>query len=216
MTRTDAVLRFAQKMIDNELAHHQEHRPEALAALPATELDGYKKGERIKAYSLADEIEDKSLCFLRHQRSGFDTHNTATRSLFFGITGIALPSTNRETDAVVRAYCGAETVARIEAQQKNERNAADTAKRLETQRKIDARKATLSAKVAANESIPGDDLAELCGMLGIELHPRTVGMLRKRVRSINANSASIVGKGLSNAAYHAYMNCATAIEKQSA
>lgn len=215
MTRTDVVLRFAQKMIDNELAFHREHRPEALAALPQNELEAFKKGERIKAYSLADEIENKSLCFLRHQRCGFDTHNTETRSLFFGITGIALPSTNRETDAVVRAYCG-EVCARIEEQQAAEREAKEKEKALAEQKKRDARKAQLSAKVAANESIPGDDLAELCGMLGIELHPRTVGMLRKRVRSINAHSASIVGKGLSDAAFHAYLNCATAIEKQPA
>jgi hypothetical protein len=209
-TRTEAVLRYADKIIENELAFHREYRPELLAALPVAELEAYKKGERIKAYSLADEIDDRQLCFLRHQRCGFDTSNNWTRRLFVDLTGIPLPSTNRETDIVLRQYCG-EVCVGIEAEQQREREAKEQAKQAAEQVKRDTIKAKLSARVAVNESISGEELAELCSMLGIELHPRTIGLLRKRVRAINSGSASIVGKGLSDAAYGAYLSCAARV-----
>lgn len=208
--RTAAIRRYADSKYRHEIDYQKQYNPERLAAVPQTELDRYRSECLANAEQVAAEIDDKTKCAVAFLRGRFHPSNDWSRRLFSDLTGIALPPTVAGTDTVFQAYCGAEIDAEHE-RKRIEQEAKESAAREAEQRKRDERKAKLSAKVAANESIPGDDLAELCGMLGIELHPRTIGTLRKRVRSINSQSATIVGKGLSDAAYHAYLSCAAAV-----
>jgi len=66
----------------------------------------------------------------------------------------------------------------------------------------------LKASVLEDKTIDAGQLIDLAKHLGIEIHSRTIGMLRKRVVSLNSSSARIRGKGLpSNSPYSLYKQC---------
>lgn len=116
------------------------------------------------------------------------TDNRVTRQLFTSLTGLTLPKTQRDTLAVLTAYIGTERVA--EHQRQKEQAEADA--KAERDRK---RIWYIVERFRSGETITGDELIDVSRWLGAEIHPRTVGMLRDKVRFIRKDGTANVKPG---------------------
>lgn len=96
--------------------------------------------------------------------------------------------------------------ARIE----RERKAAERAEReREAEKK---RLAELRLALSAGDPIDGSDLVDVARWLGIDVHPRTVGMLRQRIASVCANQCRFRGKAApAQSIYRLYRDCQESI-----
>lgn len=62
----------------------------------------------------------------------------------------------------------------------------------------------LAATVAAGEAVEGDQLLTLARHVGVDVNPRTAGLLRRRVAWIKAGTAGVTGKGGAGQAHAVY------------
>lgn len=91
------------------------------------------------------------------------------------------------------------------AAEKAEKQAADAAKAAEKERARVARVEGIIARIKNDEMVSGDELVDAARHLGIEVHIRTIGMLRERVKSINSGQAKITGeRSIGNSGYELY------------
>lgn len=106
------------------------------------------------------------------------TDNRVSRALFTAETGIVLPKTQRDSVKVLREYAGADRV-----------DAADRAKeQAEAERKADAERRRLAGIVErfrAGQDVTGAELVDGARACGHNPHPRTVGMVRDKVITLN-------------------------------
>lgn len=98
--------------------------------------------------------------------------NRVSRALFTAETGIAMPKTQRESLAVLVAYVGAEKVAEAD------RAKAD-AERLDAERKERDRIDRLTREFRGGLKVCGADLLVIARSMGVAVHPRTAGVLKK-------------------------------------
>lgn len=133
--------------------------------------------------------------------------NKIYRKIFTEETGVNLPNGANETRQVVASWIGED---KLDAYHQEK---ADKEKRIADEKaaKEAARLNVIHQKVRDDIPIDGDSLVDLCRYLGVELHPRTAGTLRKRVVEINSTAASVrkikQASGLSNEPYKAYVEC---------
>jgi hypothetical protein len=199
-----AVEQFAQSRYDDEMAYYREYRAEQLAKITPEQLAEYKEKLRSEAHQWVEIILDPDRMMERHSKGFLHPSNKNWRALFTAFTGVELPNTVAGTDAAFRKYIGHERYEaflqgrRDEREAKEQQRLADKA--AERQKRIDA----IAAKVKQGEYVSGDDLVDLLRHLEIDIHPRTVGTLRKRVVEIKADQARIRGRGLPNGMYHLY------------
>jgi hypothetical protein len=136
----------------------------------------------------------------------FHPDNNGYRKLFALVTGIELPDGSNATREAVAAYIGSEKFVALEA----ERAAVDAAKE---QKRIEEHKARMDSLAARlDDGIGGDELLELARHLNIDVHPRTAGMLRRRVWIIKDGTASVRKGGSVQSAFKVYKEVANALK----
>jgi hypothetical protein len=155
--------------------------------------------DELRKLTLRIDARDVSLL----HSATFHPSNKRYREFFTLQTGVALPNGATATHDAISKWIGAERLqahaSQVEAERarvEGEKSAAES-----------ARLAAIVEKIKRDEPIDGDSLIDACRFLGIEVHPRTAGTLRKRVVSINSSTARITGKGLSNEPYRLYRAC---------
>jgi protein required for attachment to host cells len=137
----------------------------------------------------------------------FHPDNKYSRRIFALVTGQQLPKGANDTHSVVLAYVGQEKLDALR-QEREDKERKRQEEQDARQREINER---IVARIRAGESVSGEELADAVRYLNIPAHPRTIGTLRKRVLSINADSAKVYKtktKGqLSNEPYNLYAAC---------
>lgn len=211
-TLKQIAIEFGDRAFDEEIEHYRRERPAQLAKVSPEELDAYRAKVREKWVGWAGEMTNHETLFARLASGMLHPSNKNWRAMFKQLTGVSLPATMAGTREAVRQFIGAETFDRMgqlrdadrerAQQEKHDKIKADAAARMS---KIIAE---ASDRVRAGDYIDGDTLVTLCRHLGIEVHPRTVSMLRKRVRSISAEQARIVGRDTGPMPYRLYQQCA--------
>lgn len=185
----------------------------------SSEIESDTDGRRIYA-SLFAEVEPGRLVqarFSNHQIerakqvvSSLQTWKDSIRaSLLIAVTnGLVLPGdavdfgfTQTEIDASHASY-----------EQRAERERGERAKReLERQQAELERQAKYIGEsrnsILSNSPVNGDTLVDVARSLSINVHPRTVGMLRKRVVCVNCDVGRITGKGSIQSAFSLYRQC---------
>ncbi len=130
----------------------------------------------------------------------FHPTNKYNRWLFTEVTGIDLPPGATATAETVKQWVGVDRLAAHDAeQQAAQRLIAENAARQEKER-LDA----LVQKIKENCTVGGGELAEAAKHVGIVVPPQTIGMLRRRVYSLNDHSASVRGGSCGNSPFNLY------------
>jgi hypothetical protein len=137
----------------------------------------------------------------------FHPSNRYYRKLFKIVTGIELPNGSNDTREAVIKWVGQDKIDALNKAKEDEK-AAERA--IEAQKEAE-RINNIKDKVIKDESITGDELVDLARSLNIEIHSRTVGMLRNRVRGINSSQARISGKSTGNSPWQLYKQVKDAI-----
>lgn len=202
---------FGNKAYDDEIAYHREHNPDRLDKTSQTDLDSYRdKVVGMWREVAADFCNHESL-FDRVKRGALHPSNKLWRAMFTRLTGVALPGTVSGTLNGVKSYIGEAEFNRMALERDSARQAEVDAREAKEKANADAKfQAIIDGAVVrmqAGESVDGETLVTVCRHLGIDVHPRTVGMLRTRVRQINAESARIIGRGIGSTPYDLYRQC---------
>lgn len=205
MTRDEAIKKYAETMIGYELEHYEKFQPERLKALSEEQITEWKQRMHASANKLADEIDAKHPDIVKRLCQGMvNPHNKTTRKLFVAITGIQLPVTSGGTEAALMASEWGPLMQAYwdEVQRRSDEEAA----RKKAEREAKELKAVLAALdlVRANEPVSGDSLVDVSRFLGIELHPRTIGTLRKRIGSIKDGQCRVYGRRVPDGVWAAY------------
>lgn len=186
---------YGNSMVDREIARHKKNCPERLAKVTADELQRYRESWVEIGAALANDIFSKSDNFIKRVEQGLlHPSNATSRKLFTDVTGVSLPKTVKGTQAAVAGYCGEQIAAYRAAlhaehqRQEAQRLAAENAKQAVIIAGIETR-------IIAGDFVSGDELVQIARHLEIEIHPRTVGTLRKRVVQVKAEQARITGRG---------------------
>jgi hypothetical protein len=195
------------RIVADELAEALKHETDRGRDVTESEKAAYCERRRSYWENVASWIKDKSEVYRKAQRGAFHRSNKNTRRIFTFITGIALPSTTRDTIATIRQYVGPDTIAMIEHEEWLEAEAAKAEREAERQAeaaKHAAEMEKLKAAILADSPITGSQLDELATYLDLEVHPRTIGSCRKNIVTINSNQARFYGKAFPEGARRVY------------
>lgn len=209
---TAAIQAYADGMLQHELDHIKQYQPERLAKVTPEATAALIERMTAQATATVAIIQDKQACFEKSLHGTFQTCNKLSRALFAAVTGLTLPKGEHATDAAIEAYCGAEAVAAVRAQRQA---AADERTRKEREEnEAIAAKELACIKSRFGTGITGDELLTLARHLGVEVHPRTAGMIRKRIVSIANGSARISGKRVTDDAWACWRACEAALSAE--
>lgn len=216
MNRQEAIQAYADWMIENELNHYRKYQPDRLATVTDEQMTAFRGGWLIKAGDVAATFDDKRAFWKSMNDGRYHPDNRASRRLFTAITGIDLPKTNAGTREVLRAFIGEESALAFEEEVRLAKEAREAEHVAKEAAKRDAYLSTIKAKFLAGGGVNGDELVDLARSLGIEIHPRSVGMLRKRVVWICEDKARIYKGGPIDSAYELYKEVKEAMAEQQA
>lgn len=192
--QTAAVRAHAERMIAQEYQFLRETQPARFAAATAEMRAEFEKRQHAEALRDASIILSPRHLWEVARRGAFHPSNKSWRALLGTLHGVQLPPGAGATHDAVRALVGPSwDVWENEKREAAER--AENEKREAAEVKERARIDVLKVKIAAGESVTGDELADVGRSLGIDIHPRTVGTLRKRVNWIGDSGARVTGKG---------------------
>lgn len=144
---------------------------------------GKLKGEIAK---IVQRILDRDVRLLEAET--FHPSNKMYRDIFSRVTGQTLPGSANETRQVVADYIGSDKLKAAE----DARAAVAAEKELAKQAAEAARLASIAKRF--DDQITGQELLDLARHHGIEVHPRTAGMLKSRVLSIGRDQARVTGR----------------------
>ena len=193
-----AIDRFTAARVQRDIARYQRQREEnpRFSELTDDRIAQHKAYTRQFAEELTAAILDRAaLC--KHIRTGtFHPRNPLLRALFAELTGITLPRTTGATKAALIDYIGRETFDAYARRREQECRAEEEAKCAAEQARQDERLAGILRDLRQGEDVTGPELVDAARALGIDVHPRTVGTLRRRVRLAGASGISYVGARL--------------------
>ena len=204
MTIQAAIEKIVARQIATELdrlAERNRPRPEA------AEIAAAKERAAARWQSVVDTFADKAATALGAESGRFHPSNKDTRALFATVTGIKLPATVGGTMAAIAEYVGEEGAKAIaDARQAYEERTAREreAREADIAAKHAKRIETIKTDILGGRPVSGEDLIDIARHLEIDVHPRTVGMVRNRVISISDGSARISGVGLSDSAWRLF------------
>lgn len=153
---------------------------------------------------LVESFKSKEATWEAYQRGRFSYSNKHSRALFEEATGISLGKSDASAKIALEAYVGADVIEARTQRLRSEYQARQQAAAEKEAKRRAEYIAALTTAIKADVAIEGTDLVEIARECGVEIHPRTVGTLRKRVLSINSCSARIRGKQLPNSVYGLY------------
>lgn len=198
-----AVSAYAEKRIAMELERYRNmhNGAERLAAITPDVMAEWKQGMYDESAETAERwLTDARFLYDRFRNGLFHPDNRNSRNLLSGLFGVTLPTKRADLrDVIRRDVIGCELFDSFVAD--DEREAAEAEREAAEQEAEAERKRVrklLSAvvpQIVAGHPVHGSDLAELAGLLGVVLHPRTIGTLRQRVGSINASQARVTATG---------------------
>ena len=141
--------------------------------------------------------------------------NRISRRLFTALTGVDLPKTIEGTYEAIEQYAGsklAEYAGRVEAEKAKKKRAEE-----QEQKEKEAAEFTRLRKAAMqNDQLSADELVDLARLLGVEVHPRTIGMMRKRVHWVTSDQLAYTGKRMQKTSpCKIYQACVESIDKLS-
>ncbi len=206
MTEEQAISDYVDGMIQLQIDSEEKYNSERFAKLkqenPNWLADGKARGLP-NAIQVANDIlnEDKRYIYKKFRHGGFDPRNKTTRKLFFNLTGIKLPSTQRDTNTVLRSYIGEAYCIEQERLKQEAKDNEAAAKRqaadIQYAKEIDA----IRCAFLLNKPIGGGSLVMLAEDMGIFVHPRTKGLLRRRVVEIQRGTARVKKGGSCQSAH---------------
>jgi hypothetical protein len=148
--------------------------------------------------------------------------NRLSRALFSEITGIQLPPQSGKTWDVLTADPIWGQLLRDHEQAITERQEAANRERIERERiereqaaklaRMDKAKSTL----LANGQIDGETLLELARYIGIDVHPRTAGTLKKRIGLIGNGSCRVYGGSVPDGVWVLYREVMAVLQPEPA
>lgn len=207
MLREEAIQKCADALFNSAIEHHRKSNPERLAKLEQENperLIEFREEKLKEAAGYADDIMCQGRLYKRLKFGMLHPSNSRFRTLFTDLTGIELPPTSGGTFEVVSQYLGDFYTAKVK-EEEEERERLEQEK-VEKERLAKTKELErIKAAVVADTGISGDELVYLARAVGVEVHPRTVGMLRKRVVEIKEGAARIYGKGDTGLAHRVYM-----------
>lgn len=184
MTHEDAVRRYADWFVANELKRQPQEKLSKLLAENPGAIDSYRQGWIDTGNALVASILSKGELFIKKASYGaFHPSNPTTRRLFTDVTGIDLPSTVSGTKQVIENYCG-DALRQYREARDAERDAKEAAARAKEKEAAARLLADAEARVLACSGVTGGAVVDLCRRYGIDLPPQTIGCLRRRVVSI--------------------------------
>lgn len=204
-TQTKLATEIGQEMFDEDMASYTE---EQLSRVSKEQIESHRQNMIQSQIERAKEFLNPEDLISRLRMGALDPRNKHWRKLFTGLTGVKLPRTVKGTVAAVREHIGAERYdqiladrkAKVEAKKQAEREKRE-AKQREWEEEI---RVELAERLKADEPLNGEEIVDAAKLFGLKLHPRTVGMFRNRVVSIQANTARASGGHLPTSAYKTY------------
>jgi ribosomal protein L12E/L44/L45/RPP1/RPP2 len=207
---------YGDSLYQHQIEHQQEYNPERLAKVPQADLDAYRQRMHDDGEKLALEILSTDTLMPHVAVCRFHPSNAASRRLFTALTGVSLPATVGGTREAIAAFVGPAYDAYY-ADQEAERTEKETAKREQKQRKEQERIDAIIADIQSGEAIDGEELVDVAKHIGVSVHPRTIGTLRKRVYSITAQQARFRGRNrLPNTVFEVFRAVAAKLETATA
>ncbi len=116
--------------------------------------------------------------------------NRVSRALFTAETGIALPKTQRGSLAVLTGYVGAE---KVDADRRAKEQ-AEADRKGEAERK---RIGCIVERFRGGATITGAELVDAAHSFGADIHPRTIGVLCRKVSAIKRDGTAAARPGTS-------------------
>lgn len=192
--------------------YKRDMESERFKALPESEkgelLERGRANNRAVYQRTIDRLRAKDITLALN--GAFHPENSFSRMIWALVVGSELPRGANDTREAVKDYIGRDKLAaHFEAIENKEKEEAQRKQAIENQR-LEA----IAVRIRKGESVSGEELADCCAYLSIDIHPRTIGTLRHRVVSIDSNGAKVRQtrsgtSALSNEPYRAYMACAT-------
>lgn len=207
-----AADRYADALYDDEYRRCHRLNPERLAGLSQDELTAFRAKLQVDADNLVQSILTTAGLMESYQRGRFHPDNANSRRMLESVLGIALPPTVGGTRDAIREYLG-EFWDNWHAARKAEYAAAAEERERKRLQEIHDKRDKLREKFIGTRTVSGDEPADLARYLGIDVHPRTVSMLRKRVKWINGEQASISGNGHVDSAFRLYRQVSGIVEQ---
>lgn len=216
MDRQKIANDFAQAMV-NKWYEIREGKS-ILASVTQEDIARTKERFRQQAEQLMDEIVIKHLLWDRMRNGRFHPDNKASRKLFAEFTGISLPATVGGTVRTIMEHLGLEWCKQKEADER----AAYEAEQAAEHERMRAEQVALMEKLIAKMpcEVNGSQLLEMARHLGVEVHPRTAGVLKRVSRMWKEGKtyyAEHSKRGLSlNGATEVYFRVCQVIEERHA
>lgn len=181
----DAAQEYANDLIEREYGYARTFHLERFLKLTDQEKAEFENRIRKEAEELAQSILDKSPEWVKRVASGqLHPSNGRSRRLFSALTGIKLPSTVKGTKEAVHSYMGQELDDYFAAKEAERVEKARAKSEKEAQRQKESLAASLKA-LKNKERLGPEQLIEVARHLGVNIHPRTVGAIRKHLIEIS-------------------------------
>ena len=212
VTQLELVESLARELTDKDVIDAQEQNKEAIAkhGKPLGEINNEAICRCFENHcnwltNNAELILGKGEPLAAKVRVGMlHPSNRWSRRLFTGLTGLPLPSGVKESRLAVVDYLGQDVYCNYIQGLQDARDAKEEAKRQAEAQEVAERVRAILDKIRENQQVDGDELVVAANAVGVHVHPRTVGTLRKRVYWITSDRAAMVGKRLPNSVYQVY------------
>jgi hypothetical protein len=207
---------YGDSLYQHQIDHHREYNPERLSKVPQSELDTFRQRMHDDGEKVAIQFLDGAAIMPHVAQGRFHPCNAASRRLFTAITGVTLPSTVGGTRQAIAAHLG-KIYTDYFADQEAERAKKETAEREQEAEQEKQRIDAIIADIRNGQAIDGEDLTDVAKHIGVSVHPRTIGTLRKRVYSITAQQAGFRGRSrLPNTVFEVFRAVAAKLETATA
>lgn len=191
----------AQAVVNAE--KEPERFKKQLEDFPNTITD-YRNRQILVLRDTFTSFKDKETLYKKYRNGAFHPSNKNTRHMFHLATGIKLASTVKETNSQLRNYIGEDYCLEQERLKAEAERTAQEAKEKQKQVEQEKLASSIKDKITKNEEISGNELVTIAYHYEIEMHPRTVGMIYKRVWLIKDGSARITKGGSVQSAFGVY------------
>ncbi len=200
-SKSDAIPEdFVKKFFNYQYA--TDLAGERFKALPQAEQDRLvskaMEKSRTELETLAKRIADKDPTLAI--QAMMHPSNRMYREVFTMLTGKALPKNATDTAAAMVAYVGKDKIDAIFEKKDADKAAKDKV----VKDKEDSRVQGIKDKIEKGEPVNGHDLVDAAKSVGVEIHPRTVRMLRDRVNEISNEKGKIIGADVGNSPFDTY------------
>ena len=184
-----------EEYADQLIKHDLDSLPEDRRSKVTEEQIVNVRGRLIKqAGELQASINNKAELWEHCRRGRLDPCNKASRMVFERTTGLKLPASSTATSKFIAEYVGSDIV---DASRKAREDAANAFEKAREEKRAEAHAsniARITLTIVSAGRISGDDLIDIARHLGIDVHPRTVGSIRRNLIWIEQGQAQITNR----------------------